>query len=416
MRIRSFTLALAAAGILSLGLASTGLALHDGGVARCEACHTMHNSHNGAIHDADLIAQFTTGPMLLKGSDASSACLNCHASTTLSSYRVLTTGLSPEGIPAQRTPGGDFAFLLVGTSAERKSMRGHNVIALDSGLAADTRDGMATGPGGDYPNADLGCHSCHDPHGKYRVDADGNVSTTGLPISKYGSYGEGNSAYAPTGTAAVGAYRILAGTGYLPKSLEDTPGLAFVNQVPMALTKSTYNVANTDTKVAYGSGMSEWCANCHGQIYNDNYPTHLRHPSGDAAKLPSAIVANYNAYVKSGDMTGTFDTAYWTLVPFEKGLGFADRDTLAGFLTTDETKGAAATDNVMCLSCHRVHASAFDHMLRWDDSKNLVASGGAYPESGGLTVEQIQAGYYGKPATDFATYQRSLCNKCHAKD
>jgi hypothetical protein len=27
-----------------------------------------------------------------------------------------------------------------------------------------------------------------------------------------------------------------------------------------------------------------------------------------------------------------------------------------------------------------------------------------------------QAAYYDRPATVFATYQRVLCNKCHAKD
>ena len=34
---------------------------------------------------------------------------------------------------------------------------------------------------------------------------------------------------------------------------------------------------------------------------------------------------------------------------------------------------------------------------------------------GRLAVE-TQAAYYDRPVTAFATYQRVLCNKCHAKD
>jgi hypothetical protein len=32
------------------------------------------------------------------------------------------------------------------------------------------------------------------------------------------------------------------------------------------------------------------------------------------------------------------------------------------------------------------------------------------------TAAEIQAAYYDRPATKFATYQRVYCNKCHAKD
>ncbi len=46
----------------------------------------------------------------------------------------------------------------------------------------------------------------------------------------------------------------------------------------------------------------------------------LRHPAGNAAKLPAAIVANYNSYVTSGIKTNTnVNAAYQTLTPFEVG-------------------------------------------------------------------------------------------------
>jgi hypothetical protein len=34
----------------------------------------------------------------------------------------------------------------------------------------------------------------------------------------------------------------------------------------------------------------------------------------------------------------------------------------------------------------------------------------------GRTQAEIQATFYGRPASVYATYQRSLCNKCHVKD
>jgi hypothetical protein len=34
----------------------------------------------------------------------------------------------------------------------------------------------------------------------------------------------------------------------------------------------------------------------------------------------------------------------------------------------------------------------------------------------GRVAAETQAAYYDRPVTAFASYQRVLCNKCHAKD
>jgi len=34
----------------------------------------------------------------------------------------------------------------------------------------------------------------------------------------------------------------------------------------------------------------------------------------------------------------------------------------------------------------------------------------------GRTTAQQTAGYYNRPVSKWASYQRALCNKCHAKD
>ncbi len=172
--------------------------------------------------------------------------------------------------------------------------------------------------------------------------------------------------------------------------------------------------------------MSLWCANCHGIFHNDSYPSSLRHPAG--MKLTSVEISNYNAYVKSGDLSGNVATAYASLVPFEEGT--TTLATLATHAVIDGSQGMGADTNsvVMCLICHRAHASAWDSAARWNVNATFVTVGGVYPGTNasgataygenaqGRTQAETQAGYYGRSVGIFATYQRSLCNKCHAQD
>jgi hypothetical protein len=435
MKGLKLSLVIMAAALLTIGLSGMAYAFHDGGVAYCEGCHTMHNSSGGqrmyrAANQASgpqgVVG--TTNQYLLQGTDQSSTCLMCHSGATLSSYHVLTWPLPAAGAaPANYTPGGDFAWLSKaytwprGTSAGQ--IKGHNVVAADFGLIADTRF-TSGAPGGNYPQSALGCQSCHDPHGRYRiVDASGTVALPAIGSSVLPIDGSGSTGAIPTTDAAVGVYRLLGGKGYYTKSAG--AAYAFSNAVdpPIAVSPSTYNRKETgsDTRVAYGSGMSQWCANCHGGFHNETYPTTLRHPSGQ--KLTAAVIANYNAYVKSGDLTGLVGTAYTSLVPFEEGT--TDRAALTTHAVFDGSqKGGADTNSVvMCLTCHRAHASAWDSSTRWNIKGTFLTEGGIYPtiadspnEAQGRSDAETKAGMYDRPATVFATYQRSLCNKCHVKD
>jgi len=417
---KTYKLALAVATtVVAVGAAGSAFAFHDGGVARCNGCHTMHNSELNAPIDtiSSLGTQFTTGPMLLRSNDRSGACLNCHGSgTTTSGYHVYTEGsdLNPAQLPAQFGPGGDFSWLVLGTVASGKDRRGHNIIAEDFGLAVDGT--LTASPGGTYPADSLACSSCHDPHGKYRVIGGTTAQvTTGAPIVESGSYGA-DPATLPA-SEAIGVYRFLGGAGYNQLSTEGTAD-AFVNDAPIAIVPSTYNTASAlgGIRAGYGQGMSEWCANCHGDIHNDDYPTNLRHPAGNAADLGTAIAANYAAYVSSGIVNDGSQDEYLALVPFETGQGYDDIPGLAAVMATVD--GPAATDNVMCLSCHRAHASGFASMLRWNYAASpfMVEASGDYKAVSGVTQEQTVAAYLNKPAADFGAYQRSLCNKCHNKD
>ncbi|WP_243336554.1 cytochrome C [Anaeromyxobacter soli] len=437
---------------LALAVPCSVLAFHDGGVATCDGCHTMHNSKgNTAMAKKGASTQFQGFAYLLQGSDQSSTCLNCHAAadTAPKSYHVMTTG----GGVVEMTPGGDFAYLTKSyvtpirgappTNAADK--HGHNVIAADYGLSADTK--LTTAPGGNYDATKLSCISCHDPHSRARiVDAAGTIASSALgakvlPIDGSGSYGA-----TPTVDAAVGVYRLLAPIGYVPMSVPTAT--AFTADPPIAVAPSTYNrsEATFDTRVAYGSGMSEWCANCHGAIHNNGINagnTKLIHPAGNGALLTAqandlagnplgtTIAAIYNAYKGSGDLTGTQTSSYDSMVPFEEGT--TDIATLASHAVIDgSVKDGPVTgnENVMCLSCHRAHATAFPQLSRWNNNAPFVAVDGQWPGKDaaagtemangefnqGLTQAEYKAAMYDRPATRYAFFQRSLCNKCHAKD
>jgi len=416
MKVVKLMLILMAAVLITFGLSGIADAFHDGGVASCESCHTMHNSLRGAGMWTDGSGvQFKSGPTaLLLGTDQSSACLNCHERDTTSSYASSTKGVTPAGtLPAQMTPGGDFSWIKTssGTIGERL---GHNIVAADNGYTADTT--LTKAPGGTYPASSLHCSSCHDPHGKFRRLADGTIvngESTSKPIYEAGSY-PGNE---PTADFAVGTYRLLGGIGYSPKS---TPGYAFTNTVPAAMSPSSYNrtETSTDTRVSYGANMSEWCANCHASIHSDAVGS-VVHKAGNGSDLGSAIAGNYNLYVKTGDLSGTSATSYTSLVPFE--LGTTDYTVIDDYAVNDGSKkdGPAGSANVLCLSCHRAHGSGWQSMIRYNLSSLMTELDGggvpAYTPASRPQAEVVRS-YYDRPVSAFATYQRPLCNKCHIRD
>src|SRR5210317_1857956 len=83
----------------TIGLAGTATAFHGGGVAHCDGCHSMHNSPENPVEG-------NPNSLLLKGSDPSSTCLNCHAGAgSAKSYHSMST----DG--TVWSPAGDFFWL-----------------------------------------------------------------------------------------------------------------------------------------------------------------------------------------------------------------------------------------------------------------------------------------------------------------
>ena len=420
--------------VLAAGLGGTAFAFHAGGVANCDGCHAMHAPKAG-------------GMFLLLGSDQSSTCLNCHQNAAVSSYHIDTPDASmPTGTaPLQRTPGGDFGWLhknysyIVRSSTTKESGddHGHNIVAKDFGYTPDAT--YTTAPGGTMPASQLACNSCHDPHGKYRRLSTGTVDVKGGTTIASGSYNTspGNSAATPIPAGmAVGAYRLLAGSGY---SNSQSGSISYPG-VPAAVAPSTYNQteATNQVRVAYGTATtggqttwSQWCATCHPNFHSTgNYV----HPVDTG--LGGTLATNYANYVGSGNMSGTQNVAgfgpFSSLVPFMENTGDytvlgSHASNAGGYLN-----GPASSDQVGCLTCHRAHASGFTHMMRWNQDiefDTYVNSGGSAVWPGtdttptqlqyaaGRLSAETQAAYYDRPVTVYGAYQRVIgCNKCHAMD
>ncbi len=415
MKIVKLSLIIVAVGLFSFGLSSTSFAFHSGGVAECMGCHNIHDAKSTSA--------------LLNNTDISSTCISCHGATGASSYHIVTPDADmPAGTPpGNRTPGGDFGWLKKTytyvprtgtTSVDLGDGHGHNIVAADFGYTADAKNTVA--PGGDMDATQLGCNSCHDNHGVLRRLSDGTFATTGAPIIASGSY---NNSVTPLAGQAVGAYRILRGTG----SSAGSGGKTF-NAVFNAVVPSTYNrtEAATPTRVAYGAGITDWCATCHPDMHSGT-SSKMTHPVNQT--LGTTVAGIYNSYIGSGNLAGTLATAFDSLAPFQTD-NTTDYAVLKALAVNDGTKpeGPATSDRVMCLSCHKSHASGWEFMGRWNNAGEFIAVDGVWPGTDSPSLVANQPKYaqgrtvaettkaYNDTTMHYGSYQRSLCNKCHAKD
>lgn len=318
-------------------------------------------------------------PNLLLFANKSDVCLRCHYGSP-GSYHVWTD--AGPNAPGAMKSGGNFVFLeednindahagasnpIPGYSA------GHTVL---SGIAGNDPEGVNTfGPGAGtvvFPTSELGCSSCHDPHGN---DSFRLLYKTGQQIS----YNGGTSVL--TWAAEIEAEAI-----------------------------SVFSSENANNYNYYLDGYSAWCSSCH-EAFHEGWPGEFIHPSGSF--MGGDTVASYNSYrgttncvafpptlanPQCGDGSNDGD-AYYYLTPLQ--------DT--SFATTGPTAGATGTSQVVCVSCHRSHATSAPDAGRWDFNVTFLDEDG--DESGSYELPRL-----GAVGTYADANQRSMCNKCHGKD
>jgi Doubled CXXCH motif (Paired_CXXCH_1) len=321
--------------------------IHGNGVGNCNMCHTMHNSQNGLPVDPD---SPNGNNWLLNDATPSDVCLSCHSGVMGNVF-----GMDPTAPPTE-IGGGNFVFLLEDNLNDGHSGAsnpipgdggGHNILAPSRGASPDITLSMS--PGGGFPAAYLGCTSCHDPHGNTN-------------------------------------FRMLHGAVPVQDNL-----FTFTNPAPEGYGLSIYHGrerANRHT--AYNTGFSAWCGNCHQDIHQTG--SKFMHAAQDA--LGETVANAYNLYNGSGDIDGgSIGTSYLPAVPFE--------DPSSHYTSTS---GPTAASRLMCLTCHRAHATSSPDAGRWDFNVTHLAEDG------------LESGSYAIPSPYTDPGQRSLCNKCHVKD
>jgi len=326
---------------LSLAAGGPTLGFHRDGVGSCDGCHVMHQGSVMMIPGSEDTLLVTVSP--------SDVCLRCHGGGPANVF-----GSDPL-LPPPEKGAGNFAFLFENnlndavdgaTNPIPGDAAGHSIVAPGRGLGADSRHSLA--PGGTFPSSELGCTSCHDPHG-------------------------------------TDTFRLLYGLGPVQGGLA-----VFGYPAPVAEGIGILTIESDSNHSAYHAGVSDWCANCHGN-YHDDGLSPFEHPSGES--LGPDIANWYNGYEGDDNPTGgSVATAYLAEVPFEDA---------ALPTTTSSTLGPSATSKVMCLTCHRAHASSAPAAGRWDFNVSLLIEDGDV------------SGSYALPDPYASPTQGTLCAKCH---
>lgn len=330
-------------GLVCLATAVPAGAFHDGGVAACQACHVMHESEDGLPTPA--------GDNLLRDASPSDLCLSCHGDQVF--------GIDPLAPPPE-LGAGNFVFLLEDELNDSPHMTappvsgahaGHSIVAPGSGLGPDPD--YTTSPGGSFPSSQLGCTSCHDPHGNdnFRMLYDAGPIQDGLFTFLYD---------APD----------AEGLPIDPPIFVESPSL----------------------HTAYRGGMSWWCANCHGQYHDEDDDFSFEHDFEE--EVDGDYRDRYDEYDGEANPTGgSHAFSYLVEVAFE--------DPAA---TTTSTTGPTSSSRIACTTCHRAHASSAPAATRWDMRVFHLGEDGL--ESGSHPLPNP----YGDPK------QLQLCLKCHERD
>ncbi len=281
----------------------------------------MKNSQDGTPVDP---GNPSGNEWLLNGETASDVCLSCH-----SDKFGAVLGGDPTNPPPEKGAG-NFVFLFEDnindapdgmTNQLAGHAAGHSIVAPAYGLFPDPE--WSTAPGGDYPAADLGCTSCHDPHGN-------------------------------------GNFRMLYGAGPIQEG-----SFTFLYPAPTAAGIDLLTGVESQTShSAYHNGMSQWCSNCHGEYHDaislGSFEHRFNHP------LSARYAGEYNSYNGTADPDGGAQaTAYLPQVPFEEPT-----------MQTSSTSGPFPSSRTNCLTCHRAHASSAPRATRWDTRVTTLGQDG----------------------------------------
>ncbi len=388
-------------------------------IGDCSDCHTMHNSEQGkAVAKMGFNGTITETPLVnLLRRD----CIACHAQNGPNNVVELAGGSRIPQVYHQDTTdlaAGNYRYI----DSMGSSRKGHNVVDLFSG-GDDNADEFGAPPGrfsADIHGSTYSVNSTFDQftcagsvgcHGTRSQLLSGNtvdngtanifvgVKRTGLAAisgahhknydgAKNGENYPDNGNAVHDGQRVANGYRFIVGLkGYGNEitrwsNIDKTSHNEYYGGDPSQSTlghglngcstchvggngagPNPYLALNSALQVPNNS-ISGFCTTCHGRFHSSGDPECFENNgvSGAFLRHPSDYVIpdrdEYSAY-----------TVYDITAPVA-------RPTLYTASTDVVTPG---TDMIMCLSCHKAHASQYDYKLRFDYS---VMTAGNYADIG----------------------------------
>ena len=301
---------------------------------RCKDCHSMHSS--------------TPFPVLTKG-----GCVGCHGQVPNGTQNIIKIGKARIPQILHHMADGDLAsgnFYYVADGYNPDYSKGHNVVGISHQESIPTMNvppgfiGNVQIPGGVGPvywpaEVQLTCSGTWGCHGN-RTIYDSYVSIYGAHHTHTGEI---------DGSTVGKSYRFLYGVTGVEHP--DWEYLATVDNHNGYKGDINYNTMDT---------ISYLCGECHGVF----------HPSPNLGGARDVGTAYYGIWVRHPADIG-FNTVHGGYANSEY-LGYAiySLDSpVAYFNPTGKDKVVNADSIVMCMSCHRAHASNYPDSLRWDYSK-----------------------------------------------
>ena len=351
----------------------------------CSTCHTMHNSQNGTPVAAGGPYEY----LLNKGATSKTACWGCHAQDEGGASNIIT-GIPQVAHNATDLAGGNFTYITAGgkspTTGTTETV-GHNV--TDTGVTDDNYAGGTFPPGDQHTtgitNANFTCAGIRGCHGN-RTSTSEYTAVVGSHhyvdnALKFGGIVEANQALS-TGTIGVdvgSSYRFLKGV----KGGEETNWSNTSSSVHNEY-KGASSMGVSSATAPASATISGLCAECHGFFHG----TGTNETGGSATpwkRHPTDIVLDRGA--------GTEYSAYrhrdLAALKYSVQAPVA-RTTIPNAIEDDV---APAADIVMCLSCHSVHASAYEDILRWNYSGMDAGTTGSTAGTGCFVCHTLKDDY-----------------------
>lgn len=391
----------------------------------CTDCHTLHNSEGGAAVALD---GGPNGELLVRG-NWTDMCLSCHkegqntsataalpsvANTGWTAPIVMTlTGTAPGGVSM---PGGDFYYSnLDPKKGHNPAYSNHEVDGTPSSvfMAADPTL-LDNPPGGTLAIAEWSCHSCHGMHARFSdsyaswrqlqrqvngINVTGDTSALGVETVP-GNKAQ-NAAYEPIKSNSRGD---IQGTNYVNKRKDG-------NDLEAA---DLFAAESDSNKNVYRGGFSSFCSACHGDFHGgltesratNNTNTRVagswvRHPTNvkmNEAGSKYTMTASYSKAMSNSQGNNPNPLGYdWRYPLVQPDASFIVKSTVPSM--TDATT-AIGDDRIMCLTCHKAHATQYENMTRWDTNGHAFLPVGGTDLDGTASIGDNPA--YG-------------CGKCHQK-